>query len=50
MFKDAEFLDEIKKRKWEVSPVSGEELQALANEVVDQPADVTAALKRILSN
>ena len=50
MFKDPEFLDEIKKRKWEVSPVSGEELQALANEVVDQPADVTAALKRILSN
>jgi tripartite-type tricarboxylate transporter receptor subunit TctC len=50
MFKDPEFGDEIKKRKWEVSPVSGEELQALANEVVDQPADVTAALKRILSN
>jgi tripartite-type tricarboxylate transporter receptor subunit TctC len=49
MFKDPEFMDEIKKRKWEVSPVSGEELQALANEVVDQPADVTAGLKRILS-
>jgi hypothetical protein len=29
--------------------VGGEELQALAKEVVNQPPDVAAALKRILS-
>jgi tripartite-type tricarboxylate transporter receptor subunit TctC len=49
MFKDPEFIDEMNKRGWEAHPVSGEELQALAKEVVDQPADVTEALKRILS-
>jgi tripartite-type tricarboxylate transporter receptor subunit TctC len=48
MFKDPEFEEDLKKRKWEVKPVSGEELQTLAKEVVNQPADVTAALKRIL--
>ncbi|MBM4260873.1 MAG: hypothetical protein FJ145_05450 [Deltaproteobacteria bacterium] len=50
MFKDAEFEEELKKRKWEVKPVRGEELQALAKEVVNQPPDVAAALKRILSH
>jgi tripartite-type tricarboxylate transporter receptor subunit TctC len=49
MFKDADFEAELKKRRWEVAPVRGEELEALAKEVVDQPADVAAALKRILS-
>jgi hypothetical protein len=29
--------------------VAGEELQTLAKEVVDQPPEVAAALKRILS-
>jgi hypothetical protein len=49
MFKDPEFQEELKKRKWEVEFVGGEELQALAKEVVHQPPDVAAALKRILS-
>ena len=49
MFTDPEFEEELKKRKWEVKPVSGEELQDLAKEVVNQPAEVAAALKRILS-
>src|SRR5919106_1708337 len=49
MFKDTEVLDEMKKKNWEVAPVAGEELEALAKEVVDQPPEVTAALKRILS-
>jgi hypothetical protein len=49
MFKDPEFIDEMNKRGWEAHPVSGEELQALAKEVVDQPTDVTESLKRILS-
>ena len=49
MFKDPEFQEELKKRKWEVEFVGGEELQGLAKEVVNQPPDVAAALKRILS-
>jgi tripartite-type tricarboxylate transporter receptor subunit TctC len=49
MFKDPEVLDEIKRRNWEVEPVPGAELEALAHEVVNQPPEVAAALKRILS-
>jgi len=49
MFKDPEFSDELKKRRWEVRPVGGEELQALAKQVVDQPPEIEAALKRLLS-
>jgi tripartite-type tricarboxylate transporter receptor subunit TctC len=49
MFKDPELMDELKKRRWEVAPVPGQELEALAKEVVNQPPDVAAALKRILS-
>ncbi len=49
MFKDPEVLDEIKKRNWHAEPVPGEDLETLAREVVDQPPDVAAALKRILS-
>jgi tripartite-type tricarboxylate transporter receptor subunit TctC len=49
MFKDREFNDELKQRKWEAAPVGGAELEALAKEIVNQPPDVTAALKRILS-
>jgi tripartite-type tricarboxylate transporter receptor subunit TctC len=49
MFKDPDLLDEMKKRNWQAEPVAGEELEALAKAVVDQPPDVAAALKRILS-
>jgi tripartite-type tricarboxylate transporter receptor subunit TctC len=49
MFKDPAFNDDLKKRGWEAGPVAGEELESLAKEIVNQPPDVTAALKRILS-
>jgi tripartite-type tricarboxylate transporter receptor subunit TctC len=49
MFNDPGFLDELRRRNWEAEPVAGDELEALAKEVVDQPPEVTAALKRILS-
>jgi tripartite-type tricarboxylate transporter receptor subunit TctC len=49
MFKDPEFNDELKKRNWEAGPIGGPELESLAKEIVNQPPDVTAALKRILS-
>jgi hypothetical protein len=47
--KDPDFLDEAKKRGWELRPVSGEELQALAKEVVDQPPEVVEWLKKLLT-
>jgi len=49
MFKDPDFGDELRKRGWEAEPVRGEELEQLAREVVEQPPDIAAALKRILS-
>lgn len=49
MFRDREFAEELKKRNWQAAPVAGEELEALAKEVVDQPPEIAAALKRILS-
>ena len=49
MFKDPEFQEELRKRNWEVEFVAGEELQSLAKDVVNQPPDVAAGLKRVLS-
>jgi tripartite-type tricarboxylate transporter receptor subunit TctC len=49
MFNDPEFKDELKRRKWEAAPVGGAELEVLAKEIVNQPPEVAAALKRILS-
>ena len=46
--KDAEFLAEAKKRGWPVEPVGGEELAALAKEVIAQPPDVVQRLKKLL--
>jgi tripartite-type tricarboxylate transporter receptor subunit TctC len=49
MFADPEFIEDTAKKGWEPRPVSGAELGALAKEVVNQPPEVSAALKRILS-
>lgn len=49
MFKDPEVIEEIKRRNWQAEPVAGEELDTLAKEVVGQPPEIAAALKRILS-
>ncbi len=45
---DPDFLSETQKRGWELNPASGEELEALAKEVVDQPPEVVAWLKKLL--
>lgn len=49
VFSDTEFQEEIAKRGWEARPIFGQELEALAKEVVNQPPDVAAAIKRLLS-
>ena len=48
MLKDAEFVAEANKRQWEIAPVSGERLQALAKEVIHQPADIVERMKKVM--
>jgi tripartite-type tricarboxylate transporter receptor subunit TctC len=46
--KDENLLQEAKKGKMEVEPVSGEELQKLAETIVNQPPEVIARVKKVL--
>jgi len=48
MLKDPEFVAEANKRQWELNPVSGEKLEALAKEVIHQPADIVERMKKVL--
>ena len=48
MLKDAEFAAEANKRQWEINPIGGEKLEALAKEVINQPPDVIERMKKIL--
>ena len=45
---DPELLTEAKKRRWEVDPLAGEELESLAKEVIVQPAQVIERMKWVL--
>ena len=47
---DPELLAEAKKRDWEVKHLTGEELESLAKEVIEQPPDVVERMKRVLGN
>ncbi|MBI4529718.1 MAG: hypothetical protein HY695_38460 [Deltaproteobacteria bacterium] len=47
---DAKFLEEAKKRKLEIDPIDGAELEQLAKEVIDQPPEVIERMKKLLSN
>lgn len=46
--KDAELLEEAKKGRMDMDPASGEELEKLANRVLDQPLEVLERVKKIL--
>jgi tripartite-type tricarboxylate transporter receptor subunit TctC len=48
MLRDAEFVAEAKKRQWEIMPVSGERLEALAKEVIHQPPDIVERMKKVM--
>jgi hypothetical protein len=41
-------LDDAKKKKLELDPVSGEELETLAREIVAQPPEVIERMKKLL--
>ena len=45
---DPEFLAEAKKKKLDVEPTRGEELEAMAKEVISQPPDVIERMKKLL--
>ena len=46
--KDPELLEDAKKKKLELDPVSGEELEALAKEIITQPPEVVDRMKKLL--
>lgn len=48
--KEPDLLEEGKKRNWQVEPISGEELESLAKEVIDQLPEVVARIKELLAN
>jgi tripartite-type tricarboxylate transporter receptor subunit TctC len=48
--KDSELIVEVKKRRYDLEPVSWEEMLNLAKEVTSQPADVMERVKKILEN
>ena len=45
---DAEFLDDVKKKKLEADPNGGEEIEALAKETMAQPREVIERIKKVL--
>jgi tripartite-type tricarboxylate transporter receptor subunit TctC len=47
--KDPELIAEAKKGRMDMDPSTGEELQALMQEIMDQPPDVIERMKKILS-
>jgi tripartite-type tricarboxylate transporter receptor subunit TctC len=44
---EPDFLEEAKKRSWEVDPISADELERLAKEVIEQPADISERIKQL---
>src|SRR3990167_7574297 len=46
--RDPEFLDEIKRRQYELDSTPGEELEALAKEVIVQPGEVIERMRKLL--
>jgi tripartite-type tricarboxylate transporter receptor subunit TctC len=45
---DPAFLAEANKKQLEVEPIRGEQLEALAREVINQPPEVVERLKELL--
>jgi len=50
LMKDPAFLEELKKKGFDLEPSSGEELEGIIKEVVSQPPEVIARLKKILGS
>lgn len=48
--KDPEFLSDIDKRQFDLDPVHGEELEKIVKDVMNQPPDIVARMKKLLGN
>jgi tripartite-type tricarboxylate transporter receptor subunit TctC len=48
--KEPDFLEEAKKRSWDVDYISAEELEKLSKEVIDQPPEITERLKQLFDS
>ena len=47
---DKEFLAELDKRKFDLDPVPGEELEKIVKEVMSQPPDIVERMKKFWAN
>ena len=47
---DRELLDDAKKKRLELDPVAGEELEALGKEIIAQPPEVVERMKKLLEH
>ena len=45
---EPELVEEAKKRRWIIEPVSAGELEALAKEVITQPPEIIERMKKLL--
>jgi tripartite-type tricarboxylate transporter receptor subunit TctC len=48
--KDADFIAETKKKRLDINPTNGEEVEALTKEVMSQPAEVVERIKKMMGN
>jgi tripartite-type tricarboxylate transporter receptor subunit TctC len=48
--KDPEFLAETKRKRLDMNPTTGEEVEALTKEVMSQPKEVVDRLKKLMAN
>lgn len=48
--KDEGLLAEAKKKRWDLDPLPGDELEALAKEIMVQPPDVIERVKKVLAD
>ena len=49
MVKDPVFLEDVKKKNFELDPISGEELEVIVKEVMTQPPETIVRLKKVLA-
>jgi tripartite-type tricarboxylate transporter receptor subunit TctC len=49
MLKDPAFLDDVKKKKFELDPTTGDELEVIVREIMTQPPETIARLKKLLA-
>ena len=47
---DPALLADAQKRKWDLDPLSGEELESISKEIMVQPADVIERMKKLLAD